>query len=302
MRRGWAYKRCCKCGHQVGAGRCKRCGWNICSWTFVVDTAPPGFPRRQKSQGGFGTRTEALDAMSRFQVEMQDCTYVQPTRLTTGQYLEAWLAEMRARGLVRPTTIKTYDVAIRVHISPRLGGVPVQQLTRRRIKDLYNTLSQNGRSKGTPGRLSPKSVHNIHRTFHRALEDAIVAHRIGTVRKEMRWWTPGELHAFLTAVEMEPSFALWRLAASTGMRRGALLGLQWSHVDLESGLLAVQRQLVRNGDSVAFGPPKTGAGRRTIYVDGATLDVLRTSAAADPGQAGRRSGLPPASKSCLLPQ
>jgi integrase len=163
----------------------------------------------------------------------------------------------------------------------------VQQLTRRRIKDLYKALRQDGRSRGAPGGLSPKSVHNIHLTFHRALEEAIDdgllrsnpatrAHRIGTIRKEMQWWTPDELHAFLTAVEMEPSFALWRLAASTGMRRGELLGLQWSDVDLERGLLSVQRQLVRNGDSLGFGPPKTWAGRRTIYVDGTTLEVLRT--------------------------
>jgi integrase len=252
-----------------------------------VDTAPPGFPRRQKSQGGFRTRAEALDAMNRFQVEMQDGTYVQPTRLTTGQYLRTWLAEVRARGLVRPTTIKTYDVAVRVHIAPRLGAVPVQQLTRRRIKDLYNILRQNGRSRGRPGGLSPKSVHNIHLTLHRALEDAIDdgllrsnpatrAHRIGTVRKEMRWWTPDELHAFLAAVESEPSFALWRLAASTGMRRGELLGLQWSDVDLGRGLLSVQRQLVRNGEALGFGPPKTWAGRRSIYVDRATLEVMRT--------------------------
>lgn len=165
--------------------------------------------------------------------------------------------------------------------------MPVQHLTRRRIKDLCNALRQDGRSKGTPGGLSPKSVHNIHLTFHRALEDAIDdgllrsnpatrAHRIGTVRKEMRWWTPDELHAFLAAVATEPSFPLWRLAASTGMRRGELLGLQWSDVDLEHGLVSVQRQLIRNGDLLAFGPPKTWAGRRTIYVDRATLEVLRT--------------------------
>ena len=50
--------------------------------------------------------------------------------------------------------------------------------------------------------------------------------------------------AFLAHVERDRLFALWKLAATTGMRRGELLGLTWRHLDLERGRLRVEQQLI----------------------------------------------------------
>jgi len=59
------------------------------------------------------------------------------------------------------------------------------------------------------------------------------------------------------------------------MRRGELLGLRWRDLDLEAGVLSVQRQLLRNGPAVGFSEPKTRAGRRSISLDAATIEALR---------------------------
>jgi integrase len=223
--------------------------------------------------------------MARLLVEKQDGTHVEPSRLTTGQYLTAWVEGIAAGGTVRPTTAKTYDVAVRIHIVPRLGRVPIQQLTRKIIREFYAAITVGGRVRGRGG-LSIKSVHNVHLTLHRALEDAVDdallrsnpatrAHRVVPPRHEVRSWSPDELRCFLKAVANNPNFALWRLAAFSGMRRGELLGLRWQDVDFESSMLSVQRQLIRNGPIVAFGEPKTMAGRRTIILDSATVEALR---------------------------
>jgi integrase len=92
----------------------------------------------------------------------------------------------------------------------------------------------------------------------------------------MLTWTGQELHTFLARSESDPNFPLWRLAAQTGMRRGELLGLRWSDVDLDAGRIAVRQQLLRGGERIAFGPPKTKAGRRSIKLDTVTVDVLRS--------------------------
>jgi integrase len=60
------------------------------------------------------------------------------------------------------------------------------------------------------------------------------------------------------------------------MRRGELLGLRWSDVDLDTGSLSVRQQLVRGGKEISFGPPKTQAGRRSIRLDAVTVRVLRS--------------------------
>ena len=75
----------------------------------------------------------------------------------------------------------------------------------------------------------------------------------------MNVWTPDELRAFLDHVADDRLFAMWRVFAMTGMRRGEVLGLQWRHIDFERsrsrGAGARQRRLQGRR-----GTPKTGGG------------------------------------------
>jgi integrase len=71
----------------------------------------------------------------------------------------------------------------------------------------------------------------------------------------------------------------YRLAASTGMRRGELLALQWSDVDLET--LRPQLRVVRTlldvgrGATPVYGEPKTERSRRRIDLSGSLAAALR---------------------------
>jgi integrase len=57
-------------------------------------------------------------------------------------------------------------------------------------------------------------------------------------------------------------YAAWRLGALTGMRRGELLGLRWSDLDLDQGWLSVRQALVVVDRQVQASEPKTARGRR----------------------------------------
>jgi integrase len=61
------------------------------------------------------------------------------------------------------------------------------------------------------------------------------------------------------------------------MRRGELLGLKWSDVDLENMRLSIRRTLTRteNGKRVALGEPKTRRSRRTISLTREAVKALR---------------------------
>lgn len=284
MRHGTVFKRCCRCGEAVRGNACKRCGRRALSWTFVVDAAPAGLPRRQKRRGGYATKREASAALARLLAADQLGIPWEGEELTTGQYLNDWLAEVARGGSIRPTTAKAYEVAIRIHIVPALGKVPIRMLSRGLIKDAYSAL-RGGRALGRRATLSPKGVHNVHLTLHRALQDAVAdrlipanpasrAHRMSHSRPTVRFWSPGELKRFLMAVADDPDSAMWRVSASTGMRRGELLGLRWRDFDLEEGMVCIQRQLIRNGRVMEFCHPKTPAGRRTICLDPATVRAL----------------------------
>ncbi|WP_328518459.1 site-specific integrase [Actinoplanes oblitus] len=60
------------------------------------------------------------------------------------------------------------------------------------------------------------------------------------------------------------------------MRRGELGSLTRAAVDLDRGLLFVERQRTTAGYTVVEGEPKTAAGRRAVALDKHTVAVLRT--------------------------
>jgi integrase len=94
-------------------------------------------------------------------------------------------------------------------------------------------------------------------------------------RPEMIVWTHEQLRAFLAHVAGDRFNALWRLAATTGMRRGELLGPRWTDLDLDAGVLNVAQTRVKGGGTVGYGRPKTAKGRRAIALDEATVAMLK---------------------------
>jgi integrase len=90
-------------------------------------------------------------------------------------------------------------------------------------------------------------------------------------RSRVTTWTATELARFLEHVRDERLFALWRLAATTGMRRGELAGLSWRCLDLDAARLSIEQQLLPTRGGASFGPPKRPAH------GGRSLSTLRRS-------------------------
>jgi integrase len=140
---------------------------------------------------------------------------------------------------------------------------------------------------GKGGRpLSARTVQAIHMTIRKALGDAarwgMTVRNVAELaspprprRVEMQTWTAEELRAFLEHVEGERLYAVWMLAASTGMRRGEVLGLRWRDVDLDRARVSVRQTLVLAGRQVVTSEPKTSRGRRSIALDPRTVSALR---------------------------
>jgi integrase len=93
-------------------------------------------------------------------------------------------------------------------------------------------------------------------------------------------WTASELCRFLDHVQRDRLFALWRLAATTGMRRGEMAGLTWRALDLDGARLSVEQQALPTRGGVSFGPPKSSRSRRTVALDPDTVSALREHRAA----------------------
>jgi len=253
------------------------------TWTYWIELAPgPDGRRRQKTKGGHRTKKLAEDAANELIAALQNGTYIEPTRVTVGQFLlEQW--EPAIRATIRPSTFASYDMHVRKYLVPRLGGIQLQKLTSPAINALYGELlhpADGGRG------LSASTVRRIHATLHKALRDALrwqlVVRNVASAadpprasRPEMHVWTAPQLRAFLNGVSDSPHAALWTFYALTGARRGEGLGLRWADVDLDGRRAAIRQTVIPLRTGTAFSEPKTDKGRRSIALDDDTVAVLR---------------------------
>jgi integrase len=247
------------------------------SWTIVYDEQPDEHgKRRQRSKGGFATRREAqaflTDALSR----LGDGSYAAPSKLTLAEFLNGeWLPAVE--GTLRPLSVTKYRSTIRLYITRNIGSTRLQALSAGHLNGLYRKLEQDG--------LSISTRRLTHAILHRSLRDAVRWGRLARNPADMadppsrgrsgaQAWTAGEVSRFLDHVADDRLFALWRLAATTGLRRGELGAVTWRSLDLDGGRLHVDQQLVPTRGGVSFGPPKSARSRRTVALDPATIDIL----------------------------
>jgi integrase len=80
---------------------------------------------------------------------------------------------------------------------------------------------------------------------------------------------------FLRSIRRNRLQAALHLAATTGMRRGEVLGLRWRDLDLDGGRLVVEQTLLAPRYVLTLLPPKTEQARRSIDLDEETVSVLR---------------------------
>jgi integrase len=246
------------------------------TWTFVVDIPAANGSRQQLRRRGFPTKKAAQAELTSVLGDTQEGSYVRPSRMTFGAYLrDRWAPAMRPT--VRKTTAAAYEQMAK-HLDHHLGKVPLGDLTGPHLTAVYGELLEAG--------LSARTVRYVHVTAHRALRDAVRWHLVSRNVAEdadsprqpgaqPKAWTPDQVATFLALAETDRWSALWRLAATTGLRRGELAGLRWEDLELGAGMLSVNRTTVVADGHAIESEPKTARGRRRIALDAQTVAALK---------------------------
>ena len=94
-------------------------------------------------------------------------------------------------------------------------------------------------------------------------------------RSEMMTWSSDQLKEFLAVAQHSRMRNAFTILASTGMRRGELLGLRWGDVDFDSSQIAIVQTVSKVNGRIVVGQPKTSGSRRTVYVHDTTMKALR---------------------------
>jgi integrase len=208
---------------------------------------------------------------------------VEPSKVTLAVFLRDWLETTKPR--LKAGTFRSYHDIVEHRLIPHLGDVRLSELRPALVARCYADLRTSGRRDGNGG-LSETSIEHTHRCLHSALEhaartrlvarnvaDDVVKPKRGHV--EMRTWSAEELTVFLASTARHRLYPLFVTAATTAMRRGEILGLQWQDVDLDAGRLSVRRSRTSVGYAIVEDAPKSRKSVRTVDLDPETVAVLR---------------------------
>jgi integrase len=248
-------------GHVAERGKGK---WLI---KFSVDN-------KQRYAWCHGTRRDAEDKLAQLLVAASTGALVDPSQVTVGAYVRETLGV--ARDLSARTLERYYEIAER-QIIPHLGAIKLQRLRPEHIERWHATLLDTG--------LSPRTCIHSHRLLHkclsRAVTNGVLVRNVAIHRppkaeeREIEILSADQIAEVLAKLKGHAMFPIVSLALSTGMRRGELLGLQWSDLDLDRGTLRVERSVEETKAGLRLKPPKTKRGRRNLTLGEGAVALLR---------------------------
>ena len=254
------------------------------SWAIVLDLGRDADgKRRQKWHSVRGSYRDAERELARLVHEMNTGAYVEPSRLKLSEYLDRWMADYAAHN-VAPKTRERYREMIDGHIAPAIGNYALSKLKPLHIQGFYGKALTSGR-KDRKGGLSPQTVLHFHRLLHKALDQAIKWQLLANnpcdavepprpERREMRALDEKETSKLLQLVHGSRLYIPVALAVMTGLRRGEILGLRWSDIDLKAMSLTVNQALEQTKTGLRFKTPKTHRSRRSIALPQMLVDLL----------------------------
>ena len=236
------------------------------------------------------TQTEVKEKLKAAISESQRLDVSKAGTYTVSSWVRTWY-EVYAEPRIRPNTKSYYTNYIENHIIPGIGSIPLDKLTTIQIQRFYKHLLDGGRvdrieAKKKPKGLAPKTVRNIHQmigsAYNLAMEQRLVTKNPTqgcalpkVEHKEMKTLTADQLSAFFQEARDSGVYELYYLDLATGLRRGELLGLKWTDVDLDRGILKIQRAISRQNGKVVEAPLKTKNAYRTLPLSADAIDVLK---------------------------
>ena len=190
-----------------------------------------------------------------------------------------------------PRTKASYEMIIRRHIIPELGGILLSQLDPRHLQAFYSRQKVQGCVDGK-GQLSSKTVRYCYSLLAEALEHAVkmglVSRNVAKAtevprvdHKVMSTLTLEDIPKFLEAAKGTPYYTLFYLLLHTGLRRGEALALKWKNIDLGlaslgvSAYLSVVEAAYKLNGIYVVKEPKTSHSRRWIALSPSLALVLR---------------------------
>ena len=206
-------------------------------------------------------------------------TFVQPADITIGEWMIEWLTTYK-KDTIKQRTYERYT-SLAKHVMA-IADYKLQETKPLQVQHFYKSLSP---------QLSACTIAKVHKLlkdmYNKALELELIQKNIMTIvkppkfeKKEVETFTLAELDTILSSCKndavLKKYYPIILLAATTGMRLGEVLGLQWCDVNFFDSTVYIRKSLQQSSAlGLILETPKTKTSIRRIKVTQECIDELK---------------------------
>ncbi|WP_405549253.1 site-specific integrase [Streptomyces globisporus] len=224
----------------------------------------------------YGKTWAECDAKRRDLLAKVDQGVPVPTRSAKlSEWLPYWLDNV-----VKPrrklSTYDKYEAHVRLYLVPMIGGKRLESLG---VADVRRFLVQ--LEKRTTAATAKESHRVLRTALTAACREELITRNVASLvepprakSRELSPWSLDETLTFLAASRKDPLYAAFVLAITMGLRRGELVGLRWTDLDLDRRVLYVRQQTQRRRGILYDDDPK-GRRRRAVPLPAMCIAPLR---------------------------
>lgn len=246
-----------------------------------------------------GSKKDAKIELAKFVADVQNGMVIEGKALKFSEFTEIWKRDYGSKELA-PSTYKRYVRMLETRILPYFGHSYVNKIKPTDIMLFYDQLSRDTqlvRKKGNNGAktikpLSAKTILEHHRLLramlHRAVYWQIIvnnpAERVQppkTMKPKRKYYDDDQSKLLLSSLmELGESQIKYKVAIIltifTGFRLGELMGLEWSDINFNDGIVSVNRSSQYLADKGVFTKtPKTESSIRDVAIPEFVISLLK---------------------------
>lgn len=203
------------------------------------------------------------------------------TSTTFREYATLWLGTYKPQSALRPTSYQTVCNTLNNHVMPFFGDLPLTSIKPMHIRRFLTEI--NGTSKSQ----QQKSWGMVKSIFATAVDNHLLSESPikstdkllpAAAEEEEEPLTDEQVKSLLDAISGSRVYLFVMLALGLGLRRGEILGLMWSDVDLKTGVVKVRHNkafAANQNNAPVTELLKTDAGRREIPIPEKLILLLK---------------------------
>lgn len=200
-------------------------------------------------------------------------------KLTLSDWIITWW-ESNKKGKTGHKSQEGYKNAVNNYISPALGYMQLSSIKPIHIQNLINDMGKNGRAKST----QKKVLIALNSIFKYAVVNGLILgnpaqyielHEVPV--KKIEALTIAQLKELLSLAKGTRAELAVHLCVFCGIRRGELVALRWSDIDLQNARINITKSVEFIKNQPVEKAPKSASGVRSIPIPTQLLNMIKNT-------------------------